>query len=62
MIHPRILVAATAEEAGALAANEFEALIAKKPAAVLGLATGSTPLPLYRWRAARCGWALPIAS
>ncbi len=53
MLHPRILVAATAEEAGALAANEFEALIAKKPAAVLGLATGSTPLPLYRELVAR---------
>lgn len=53
MLHPRILVAATAEEAGALAANEFEAVIAKKPTAVLGLATGSTPLPLYRELIAR---------
>ena len=53
MLHPRILVAATADEAGALAANEFEAVIAKKPAALIGLATGSTPLPLYRELIAR---------
>ena len=53
MLHPRIIVAKTADEAGALAANEFEAVIAKKPAAVIGLATGSTPLPLYRELIAR---------
>lgn len=53
MLHPRILVAKTADEAGVLAANEFEAVIAKKPAAVIGLATGSTPLPLYRELIAR---------
>ena len=53
MLHPRIIVAKTADEAGALAANEFEAIIAKKPAAVIGLATGSTPLPLYRELIAR---------
>ncbi len=53
MNHPRIIVAKTADEAGALAANEFEAVIAKKPAAVIGLATGSTPLPLYRELIAR---------
>jgi len=48
MIHPRILVAKTADDAGKLAANEFQAAIAQKPACVIGLATGSTPLPLYR--------------
>ena len=38
----------TPEEMGKLAADEFQALISTKPACVLGLATGSTPLPLYR--------------
>ena len=53
MLHTRILVAETADQAGKLAADEFEAVIAKKPAAVIGLATGSTPLPLYRELIAR---------
>ncbi|WP_309069571.1 glucosamine-6-phosphate deaminase [Microbacterium sp.] len=33
--------------AGALVADEIAALIARRPDAVLGLATGSTPLPVY---------------
>ncbi len=33
--------------AGALAAEEIARLIARRPDAVLGLATGSTPLPVY---------------
>ncbi len=48
MVHNRILVAKDPDEAGRLAADIFEAVIAAKPACVLGLATGSTPLPLYR--------------
>lgn len=47
MIHTRILIAEDAAEAGKLAADVFEAEIQTKPALVLGLATGSTPLPLY---------------
>lgn len=47
MIHTRILVAENAAEAGKLAADVFEAEIQRKPACVIGLATGSTPLPLY---------------
>lgn len=43
----------TAEEAGRLAADIFEDLIREKPDCVLGLATGSTPLPLYRELIAR---------
>ena len=35
------------------AADEFEAVIHAKPACVIGLATGSTPLPLYRELIAR---------
>lgn len=38
----------TAEEAGAVAADIFEEQLKKKKDSVLGLATGSTPLPLYR--------------
>jgi glucosamine-6-phosphate deaminase len=38
----------SAGEIAAVAADVFEALVRRKPAAVLGLATGSTPLPAYR--------------
>ena len=47
MYHPRIIVAKNPEEVGRIAADAFEALIQAKPACVLGLATGSSPLPLY---------------
>lgn len=53
MYHARILVAKTPEEVGKLAADVFETEIQKKPACVIGLATGSTPLPLYRELIAR---------
>jgi glucosamine-6-phosphate deaminase len=39
---------ASADEIAALAADTIEALVRRSPAAVLGLATGSTPLPVYR--------------
>ena len=48
MLHTRVIVAENPAEVGKLAADVFEAEIAKKPACVIGLATGSTPLPLYR--------------
>ena len=53
MIHTRIIVAKNPEEVGKLAADVFEAEIQRKPACVIGLATGSTPLPLYRELIAR---------
>ncbi len=53
MLHVRILRAADPEAVGKLAADRFEALILSKPACVLGLATGSSPLPLYRELIAR---------
>ncbi|MBQ2826579.1 MAG: glucosamine-6-phosphate deaminase [Clostridia bacterium] len=53
MLHPRIIVAKDPAAVGKAAADQFEAVIAKKPAAVIGLATGSTPLPLYRELIAR---------
>jgi glucosamine-6-phosphate deaminase len=37
----------SAEEIAVLAADTVEAVVRRKPAAVLGLATGSTPLPTY---------------
>ena len=42
-----VIIQPTAEEASALAARIFGVLVRSKPAAVLGLATGSTPLGLY---------------
>lgn len=39
---------------GVVAADAIEALLAAKPDAVLGLATGSSPLPIYDELAARC--------
>ncbi len=37
----------SADEIAVLAADTVEAVVRRKPAAVLGLATGSTPLPAY---------------
>ena len=53
MLHLRVIRAKDPEEVGKLAADEFEAQIHVKPACVIGLATGSTPLPLYRELIAR---------
>ena len=47
-----VVVVADKEAAGQLAAGTILDLIAAKPDAVLGLATGSTPLPVYRALAA----------
>ncbi len=44
---PRILVGADAQHAGRLAAGVVLSTVRANPAAVLGLATGSSPLPLY---------------
>ena len=53
MLHLNIIKVKTPEEMGRAAADEFEAVICRKPACVMGLATGSTPLPLYRELVAR---------
>lgn len=50
-----VVVVADKEAAGELAAESIHRLIAAKPDAVLGLATGSTPLPVYRALARRIG-------
>ena len=48
MNHVRVIVTKDPEQMGVCAADVFEAAINAKPACVIGLATGSTPLPLYR--------------
>ena len=53
MRHVNLIKAADPKEVGKLAADLFEALIRTKPACVIGLATGSTPLPLYQELIAR---------
>lgn len=53
MLHLNTIKVKTPEEMGKAAADEFEAVIHAKPACVIGLATGSTPLPLYRELIAR---------
>lgn len=55
-----IVILRSAQDAGELVADAVSALIARKPDAVLGLATGSTPLPVYAALAARAG-RLPLA-
>ena len=44
----KIILAKNADDLGGIAADIFEDAIKTKPNLVLGLATGSTPLPLYR--------------
>ena len=48
-----VVILDTREEAGELGAEFVSRLVATKPDAVLGLATGSTPLPLWHALAAR---------
>jgi len=43
----RVLVVSDPEEGGAFVADSIAALIRTRPDAVLGVATGSTPLPVY---------------
>lgn len=43
-----IVIVESAEAGGVLVADEIARLIAARPDAVLGLATGSTPLPVYQ--------------
>jgi glucosamine-6-phosphate deaminase len=42
-----VVIAATAAEAAAVVADAVERLLQRKPGAVLGLATGSSPVPVY---------------
>ena len=53
MLHVNLIIAKDPAEVGRLAADIFQDVIVTKPDCVLGLATGSTPLPLYRELIAR---------
>src|ERR1700712_1538826 len=50
-----VVVLADAQEIGGVAADAIASLLDRKPAAVLGLATGSSPLAIYDELAARGG-------
>lgn len=43
-----VVIVPDAEAGGELIAEAMAALLRRKPGAVLGVATGSTPLPVYR--------------
>jgi glucosamine-6-phosphate deaminase len=49
-----VVILGDAKEIASVAADAIEALLARKPTAVLGLATGSSPLPIYDELTARC--------
>ena len=49
-----VVILQDAKEIGGVAADAIGALLARKPDAVLGLATGSSPLAIYDELAARC--------
>ena len=49
-----VVILPDAKTIGAVAADAISALLVRKPAAVLGLATGSSPLAIYDELAARC--------
>jgi glucosamine-6-phosphate deaminase len=49
-----VVIGNDAKEIGGIAADAIAALLARKPDAVLGLATGSSPLTIYDELAARC--------
>ena len=53
MLHLNLIRVESPEEMACAAADIFEDLIRTKPACVLGLATGSTPVPLYKELIAR---------
>src|SRR5215218_5841432 len=48
-----VVILPGSRQAGSLAADAIEALLRRKPDAVLGLATGSSPLPVYEELARR---------
>ncbi|MDT5187504.1 MAG: glucosamine-6-phosphate deaminase [Mycobacterium sp.] len=49
-----VVILADAKDIGVVAADAIAALVDRKPATVLGLATGSSPLPIYDELVARC--------
>jgi len=49
-----VVILRDAKEIGGIAADAIDALLSRIPDAVLGLATGSSPLAVYDELAARC--------
>lgn len=49
-----VIICQDASEIGGIGADAFAALLERKPAAVLGLATGSSPLAVYEELTRRC--------
>src|ERR1700759_588340 len=49
-----VVILADAKEIGGVAADAIASLLSRNPDAVLGLATGSSPLAIYDELAARC--------
>ena len=49
-----VIILRDSDEIGSVAADAIETLLTEKPDAVLGLATGSSPLTIYDELAARC--------
>src|SRR5258707_5560112 len=49
-----VVILQDAKEIGVVAADAIGAVLGREPAAVLGLATGSSPLAIYDELAARC--------
>jgi len=49
-----VVILQDAKEIGGVAADAIGALLSRKPAAVIGLATGSSPMAIYDELAARC--------
>ena len=56
-----IVILGGSRQIAKLAADAIEKLIRRKPGAVLGLATGSSPLPVYDELAARHGQGLDFS-
>ena len=57
-----VVILQDAKDIGVVAADAIGALLDRKPAAVLGLATGSSPLAIYDELAARCDAGLRLVS
>ncbi len=49
-----VIIASSPRQAGSIGADLVEAQLARNPASAIGLATGSSPQPMYRELIARC--------
>ncbi|MFT4245701.1 MAG: glucosamine-6-phosphate deaminase [Micrococcaceae bacterium] len=56
-----VIILKNEEEIGSVAADAFESLLKEKPDAVLGVATGSSPLPIYNELAKRSGKSIDFS-